>query len=372
MPTPLFTGLAASALALFAAAASAQTEASIYALDASSPSRPDQGQDEVRRKERPMTLDPIDRGIMLVLPQIVADAPVAETRPFDPPRPFERVDRGTLGLRHTNFSVRVDHRLSERWSVGGLFGLSSARLQQNQTEVFRSNPAPDAALNFLNSDTSVRVKAQSAALTLAWFPLQSAVIDAHVSVLQSNVDAQRQADSALKRYSGSASGRAYGLGLSGAYVFALNPVWALIPQLGLEHVSARLGRLEMGRFTIAEQSQRETAALLALQLQRAFVVAGARLTPYARLALRSRLALSADPVEQTAEDYFVAQGPPLYRGETRRANPEQLGSKRSTALSLGLSARLAEGTGAFVELTRARGSASVNETALALGLRFLN
>jgi outer membrane autotransporter protein len=359
--------IALASIAVWAGAAQTQPAPSSAAASAAAGSGDDEEQQ--RKTQREKDKERIDRAAETTTPQAVSDAPTGNRIPGQPPPKVQRTDRGPLNLRRTELSFGFDHSLSRDWAIGGVFGQSRSRVQRVQTEEFLQFPSggpPEGVLDTLTSDTEVRTRASSAALTLSWFPLADVFIDGGVSTLLTHYDASRRriGTSAAPR-EGSTRGSSLAYSLGGGFVVRRG-AWALIPQAGLDSVRSEVDAIDMGSFTVGAQSQRTESARLGLQLQRAIGQSFGTLTPYAQIVHRRELGFSAEAVQ------LVAPGTPQLplSSDTRVLLPEnQLRIKQSSSLGLGLLLQWTGGVSGFVEWSGARGSLDLRESRVAAGVK---
>lgn len=297
-------------------------------------------------------------------PQLAGDAPLPPQGAEEPPF---RIERGPLKVQHYEASLGLDHALSRQWVLGGLIGLSRGRLTRQQTEfvidpIDPNDPGQD-------SDTTVRTRNTTLALTLSYFPQPSVYVDGTLAVMRTRLDMQRVVNG-LAEFNGEHSGRSLGLSLSAGKVLRMG-TRVLVPQVGLDYVDSHTdalhtmygvydtpGMREEG-FSVGEQRQKTLAVLLGAQVQWPLSTSTGTLTPYARSTWRERLWLKADPVVATAPG-----------AADRQLNPEDSSSKRSIALGGGVVAQFSGGISAFVDLSYTRGTNDLRATRLGVGVKF--
>lgn len=296
-------------------------------------------------------------------PMMSAAAPLP-TQGTPPPPP--RIERGALSVRRLEYSVGADFALAPQWVLSGLAGGSQGRQNRQQSEF-----APDAAPGGLPtvSDTTVRSRSLSAAVTLSYFPQPSVFIDASVSALRSHFDVERLVNDAAL-FSGSTSGRGWGASLTAGTVLR-GAGWAVVPQAGLDYVDSRVEPLQtsfvfvnapnppVAGFRVGEQGLKTLSSLLGVQVQWPRSASFGTVTPYLRASWRERLAIRTNLVEATANG-----------ADTRLLDPEAQLAPRAVALGGGALIQFTHGISVFAELGLARGSNQLRETRLALGLKF--
>lgn len=330
------------------------------AADCPPPRREDDCAAQKRKEEQERAERPTEQAS----PQLAGDAPLP---PQGTPEPTFRIERGPLKVQHYEASLGLDHALSRQWTLGGLIGLSRGRLRRQQTEFATNSVIPDDPGQ--DSDTTVRTRNTTLAVTLSYFPQPSVYVDGTLSVMRSRLDMQRVVNG-LAEFNGEHSGRDLGLSLSAGKVLRMGPR-VLVPQVGLDYVSSRTdalhttytfydspGMLEEG-FSVGEQRQKTLAALLGAQVQWPHSTSTGTLTPYMGATWRERLWLKADPVVATAPG-----------ADDRQLNPEDSSSKRSIALSGGVLAQFSGGISAFANLSYTRGTNDLRATRLGVGLKF--
>lgn len=297
-------------------------------------------------------------------PQLAGDAPLP---PQGDPEPPFRIERGPLKVQHYEASLGLDHALSRQWVLGGLIGVSRGRLRRQQTEFATDSVIPDDPGQ--TSDTTVRTRNTTLAVTLSYFPLPSVYVDGTLLVMRTRLDMQRVVNEAAE-FNGEHSGRSLGLSLSAGKVLRMGSR-VLVPHIGLDYVSSRTdalhtmygfydtpGMQEEG-FSVGEQRQKTLAALLGAQVQWPISTSTGTLTPYVRSTWRERLWLKANPVVATAPG-----------AADRELNPEDSSSKRSIAVGGGVVAQFRGGISAFADLSYTRGTNDLRATRLGVGLKF--
>jgi outer membrane autotransporter protein len=315
------------------------------------------------RRQRKQDEERSNRATELGAPQAVGDAPLP---PQGEPAPRPQITRGPLTVRRVELSAGFDHALSPQWVVGGLVGGARARLRRSQSEL-----PPDALPGSLptDSDTTVRTRATTLALTLTHYPREDVFVDASLLWQRTSFDVDRVVND-LVRFGGSNRGR------SVSAMLAVGGVWrhagmAVVPQVGIEYVDSRVDPLQTNYvfidtgegpfegFAVSAQHQRALSALAGLQLQWPQSTAFGTLTPYLRTSLRERLSLHGDEVIATAP----GADPVL-------TDPQVPSSKRAATLAGGMLAQFPGGTSLFADLGHTRGQGQLRETRLALGVKF--
>jgi Autotransporter beta-domain len=348
-----FLGAAAQAQSTLPPAAESARVDCADAADAECAARRKRKQDEERA----------NRATELGSPQAVGDAPLP---PQGQPTPKPVITRGPLTVRRVELSAGVDHALSPQWVLGGLVGLSRARLHRFQSEL-PPNSAPGSLPT--ESDTTVRPRGTTLAVTLTHYPRDDVFIDATVSALRTSFDVDRLVNDAV-RFTGNNRGRAVGLSLTAGGVWRYTGL-AVVPQAGLDYVVSRVDPLHTSYtfidtgdgpfegFAVSAQRQKALSALAGVQLQWARSAAFGTVTPYVRTALRQRLSLHGDAV--------VATAPAAIDVVT---DPQLQSSKRGLTVAGGVLAQFPGGTSLFADLGVARGEGQLRETRLAMGIKF--
>jgi hypothetical protein len=354
--------LAGAALALCAAA---------QAQDAPAPARPaadiecadPADADCAARRKRKQDEERANRATELGSPQAVGDAPLP---PQGQPVPGPVITRGPLTVRRVEFSAGIDHALSPRWVLGGMVGLSRTRLRRFQSEL-PAGAAPTALPT--ESDTTVRTRGTTLAATLAHYPRDDVFIDASVMLLRTSFDVDRVVNK-LVRFTGSNSGSAAGLSLTGGGVWR-HAGMAVVPQAGIEWVRSRVDALRTSYtfinsgdgpfegFAVSAQRQNALSALAGVQLQWARSVPFGTLTPFVRTTWRERLSLHGDAVVATAPAAIAVV-----------TDPQLQSSKRGFGVAGGVLSQFPGGISLFVDLGHTRGEGQLRETRLALGIKF--
>lgn len=311
-----------------------------------------------RKAER----DRVGRGEQAT-PMMSAAAPLP---PQGEPAPPPRIERGALSVRRLDYSVTADFALAPQWVLSGLAGGSHGRQNRQQSE-FAPGTGP-ADLPTV-SDTTLRSRSLSAAVTLSYFPQPSVFIDASVSVLRSHFDVERLVNDAAL-FSGSTSGRGWGASLTAGTVLR-GAGWAVVPQAGLDYVDSRVEPLQTSfvfidppsqpaaGFRVGEQRLKTLSSLLGVQVQWPRSASFGTVTPYLRGSWRERLAIRTGLVESTAVG-----------AAKRLLDPEAQLARRAVALGGGALVQFTRGISVFAELGHARGANQLRETRLALGLKF--
>jgi outer membrane autotransporter protein len=310
-----------------------------------------------QRRKRKEEEERTERSTELSSPSLVGEAPLP---PQGAPPPPPRIERGPLKIQRYEATLAVDHALSREWVLGALVGSSRGTLKRSQDEI--------TGLTTTHSDSTVRTRSTTLALTLSHTPAPGVFVDGALSLMRTRFDVKRVVNDRAE-FSGDNAGRGIGLSLEAGRIYR-GARGLLVPHVGLDYVRSRVDPLDTTYFLYASpgvfegfhigpQRQQVLNLTVGTQLQWPLSTGFGTVTPYLRGAWRQRAWMKAGTVVTSAP-----------AADDRLFDPESQHPRHALTIAGGTVLQFTHGVSVYADLSHARGAGDLRDTRLAVGAKF--